>query len=64
MARRRKDEIERECHRRGRRELRQQQVSLSRVPTVAKASRWSVTTRTAPLIINQPVAPRKPPITG
>ena len=44
--------------------------SLARETGSINASRfesskpWSVMTRTAPLTIKQPVAPRKPPMTG
>ena len=36
----------------------------SSVPTFETAIPWPVMTRTAPLTIRHPEAPRKPPITG
>ena len=39
-------------------------VASAKAPRLSGAGRWSVTTCMAPVTISQPVAPRKPPITG
>ena len=39
-------------------------MASPKAPRLAKVGCWSVTTWMAPVTISQPVAPRKPPITG